>query len=89
MTFSRKSAVSSTHTTLTHKLTSSRRSPDVGGCSSVGSQGASFFEADTQRPESSSPDGKPISTSYMTNSQRLARQGRIFNHSGVCGKIVL
>jgi hypothetical protein len=55
----------------------------------VGSQGASFFEADTQRPESSSPDGKPISPSYMTNSQRLARQGRIFNHSGVCGKIVL
>ena len=87
--FSRKPAVSSTIIQPSnHKPTSSHCSPNVGGCSSVGSQGASFFEADTQRPESSSPDGKPFSK-YLTNGERLKRQGRIFNHSGTCGKIVL
>ena len=26
---------------------------------------------------------------WLTNEQRLKRQGRIFNHDGQCGKIVI
>jgi len=47
----------SSHPSITKNNKHPRGSSRVGGLSSLGSHGASFFEADTQRPESSSPDG--------------------------------
>lgn len=50
----------------------------------MGSQGASFFEADTQRPEWSSPDGNKFSTAEAVGE----RASLIHGAAPVCRRVV-